>query len=112
MLHNIRDGTYYSLPSRWLERGLLFTDCFSTIARRQRDPGIGIGEGRVEPDRAIAKHPVKWNYHATKSRWLHDLGRTQEAVAEKRLAESLKPLEPDYLQARQEQATNRTEGEP
>jgi hypothetical protein len=52
-------------------------------------------------DQAIAKHPIKWNYHATRARFLHELGRTEEAEKERRLADELEQYEPDYEKARE-----------
>lgn len=46
--------------------------------------------------RAIALHPVKWQYHRTLAGWLHELGRTEDAARERELAERLRAIEPDY----------------
>jgi O-antigen ligase len=54
-------------------------------------------------DEAIRLHPVKWNYHHRRSLWLLELGDKQGAERERKLAESLKPYEPDYRRARLEQ---------
>lgn len=49
-----------------------------------------------EIGRAIALHPVKWQYHRTLAGWLHELGQTEEAAHERELADRLRIVEPDY----------------
>ncbi|NUN95829.1 MAG: O-antigen ligase family protein [Candidatus Omnitrophica bacterium] len=58
-------------------------------------------EALLEIERAISLHPVKWAYHDQKSRWLHSLGRAEEARAEKSLALELQAQEPKFEEALQ-----------
>jgi O-antigen ligase len=57
-------------------------------------------EALAELDQAAGLHPVKWDYHEQRSRWLYELGQTAAASKEREQAQFLKAYEPRYEEAR------------